>query len=173
MTFGKPTTLPTILAAIAARAATALGINAAYVFPSLDLGELGDTGGPADTFAVLVSPRGRVIQEAVAGGGPDMLNVEASVTLELWNRVDVDQSYRDTQALQDLTIGILASWRKLLKRDTGLQLYAAVAQAGDSQSILTEPMRLIDWDLRPRSAKAGWVKHVSRWEIKYLEDTTT
>lgn len=172
-TFGLPTTLPAVLEAIEGRAAYALGIDRAYAFTSLDLGDMADAGGPADVFVAIISPRGRVEQPDVAGGGMDALVVDATITLELWKRVEIDESYRDTAALKDAAVGILAIFRMLLRRDTGLQLYAPVAAAGGTVSILKEPMRLVDFDLRPRVPKAGWVKHVSRWEVKYREDTTS
>lgn len=170
-TFGLPTTLPAVLEAIEARAAYALSLDRSYVFTTLDLGDLPEAGGPADVFVALVSPRGRMDQGDVAGGGNDALVVDATITLELWTRVEMDESYRDTAALKDAAIGILARFRMLLRRATGLQLYAPVAAAGGTQSILKEPMRVVDFDLRPRIPKAGWVKHVSRWEVKYREDT--
>lgn len=176
LTFGLPTTLPAILDAVAAQAATALSLNAAYVFPAIELPKILDNGGPADTFVVLTGFRGVIDQGAVQGGGAVNLAVDGSFALELWNRVDVDESYRDTQAMKDLTIGILARWRLLLKRDgggnpLGLQMFAPLPTTGGTQSILREPMRVIDWDLRPRVVAAPWAKHVSRWQVKYLEDT--
>jgi hypothetical protein len=172
MIFGLPTTLPAILDAIGARAAACVGLDPAYVFPSLDLGDMAAIGAPTDVFIALTPLSGMVEQGDVMGGGPDALSIDATLAVELWTRVEVDESYRDTAALKDATFGILARWRLLLNRNTGLQLFAPVAVAGAQQSILKEPMRLIDWSLRPRIPAAGWVKHVSRWQVKYLEDTT-
>lgn len=172
-TFGLPTTLPAVLNAIAARAAACVGLDPAYVFPSLDLGDMAAVGAPADVFIAIMAPRGTIEQPDVMGGGPDDLSVDATISLELWTRVEVDEAYRDTAALTDAAIGILAYFRKLLNRNTGLQLFAPLPATGaGTQSILKEPMRLLDWDLRPRIPAAGWVKHSSRWQVKYLEDCT-
>lgn len=168
MVFGKPTDLSEILEAVRVRAAAALEIDEAYVFPSLDLGDMDHQGGPSDIFLVLTNPSGRIEQPDVVGGGNELLSIDSTLQLELWNRLEVDEGYRDTAGLSHATLGILAQWRKLLKDGVGLQLYAPVGTGG--QCILKEPMRVLSFDLRPRLPQAGWMKLVSRWEIKYVQN---
>lgn len=172
MTYGKLTDWSEILSAIAARAATALGISADYVFPSLDLGDMAEQGGPADTFCVLMNPSGLVSQGEVDGGGNELLAFDGSLQIELWNRLEVDESYRTYAALSHATLGILGQWKLLLNKTIGLQLYSPLPSGGGTQSILKEPMRLLSFDLRPRLPKAGWTKLVSRWEIKFVQSQT-
>lgn len=172
MTYGKPTTLSAVLAALEARAADALSVDPAFVWTSLDVGESDRTGVNADVCCVLTLPRGRIDQSHVAGGGDDLLSVDLTLTVELWVRVDLDEPFKDVQALRNATVGVLKYWRLLLAADAGLQLYSPTATGGN-QSILREPMRLVDFDLAPRKAAAGWAKVVSRWDVKYVEDTTS
>lgn len=171
-TFGKPTTLTDVLAAIKGRVASALGLSADYVFTALDLKQLEEVGGPADTFAVVTNPRGRIDQGAVAGGGEDNLLVYGSVEVQLWNRAEADENYKDTADLESAALGILAKWRLLLKRGAGLQMFYPDPSPG-TQTTFAEPMRVLDFEARPRTAAVGWTKLVSRWEVQYVEDTTT
>ncbi|HYE77928.1 MAG TPA: hypothetical protein VEI97_08080 [bacterium] len=173
MTFGRPTTLPEVLQALKRRVWECLEFAEEYVFVGLDLKDLEAEGGPADQFAVLTNPRAQVMAGDVTGGGADALAMDGRLELDLWARLETDEAYRDTAALEDATLGILQRWRRLLKRGTGLQLFAPLPESGGTQSLLIEPMRLVSWELRPRTPRVGWTRHVSAWEVKWLEDTTS
>lgn len=169
--FGKATDLSEILTQVGARVASALTLSADYVFASVELPEeMEGQGGPADQFVVLTGMAGRAIQPDVMGGGNSLLTFDGSLEVVLWNRLEVDQDYRDTAALSHATLGILVQWKQLLKASTGLQLYAPLPVAGGGQCILVEPMRVLSFDLRARLSTAGWTKLVSRWEIKWVQD---
>lgn len=170
LTFGKPTDLSEILPLVRTRVAAALALSTDYVFPTLDLGDMESQGAPSDVMAVIIPEGGRIEQGEVSGGGNYDLAVDGALQVELWNRLEVDENSKDLAALTHASLGILVQWRNLLKRDTGLQLYAPVPEGGGAQSILREPMRVLSFNFRPRLAKAGWTKLVSRWELKYIQD---
>lgn len=162
-TFGIPTDWETLLPLIAARAATAGSwINSSYSFTSLDLGDIEEAGGPADSFVALMNPSITPVQSWVAGGGNGSMLVDGTVEVHLWDRCEVDEGYRSTARLESTTLGILRKWKQLLK---ALQLWYPET-AGASK--LSEPMRLINAQVMP--VKNGWAKVVSRWSVKFIQD---
>lgn len=168
MTYGRPTTLQDVLAAIAVRAATAgTWIGTDFVWQSLDIGELQRTGFTADTVVVLGEFRGSFNQSDIAGGGNYVCTVEGTLDVSLYHRLSVDEVARDTTRIQSSTLGMVAKWHDLLRKLSQFSPEHTIAGLGSGECILEEPMRPLSFHTKPADKVNGWASMTTPFEVKF------
>ncbi len=165
MLYGDSTTLEDILAAITNQLVTTSSVLAAErVIITMADAEVFDGDPPGDQFLTIAPSTFRADEGLVTGGG--VLGTDGVLSISLWSRFEVDWASADADALQDQTNGILAKWRAVL---ASLQLFAPTDVSGNC--ILEEPMRVVNWSVRPRR-RATWLVIDSSWELKFVQDLT-
>ena len=165
MVFGDPTTLETILAAIAAKLVGDSVLVAERVITTLADVEYFEGDPPADQFLAIAPLTFDTIEGQVTGGGANLFGTNGQLSMALWNRFEVDWALSDSDSLTDQTNGILAKWRAIL---ASLQLFAPTDGSGNC--ILEEPMRLVRWAVRPRRERTPWLVIDSTWEIRFVQN---
>ena len=108
MTYGDPTTVETILQAIAAQVVAETDLLAERVITTLADVEYFEGDPPADQFLALVPVAFDAIEGQVTGGGANLFGTNGQLSMSLWNRFEVDWSSSDSDSLTDQTT---AFWR--------------------------------------------------------------
>jgi hypothetical protein len=163
MTYGDPTTLEDILSSITNQLVTTSAVLAAErVIITMADAEFFDGDPPGDQFLTIAPATFRADEGLVTGGG--VLGTNGTLSISLWSRFEVDWASADADALQDQTNGILAKWRTVL---ASLQLFAPTDESGNC--ILEEPMRVINWSVRPRH-RAPWLVIDSSWDARFVQE---
>lgn len=164
--YGKPTTIPTLLSAISAQVADSLELDSAQMFVSLEDDKLGDY--PSFAQFVQISPRrGTIDQKFEASSGQVLITME--IVVHLYQELGLDVAFSNQEMLNNATSGITESLRAILK---SLNQFSPVASAQDEQSIVTEPMRPSGFDFMPRRATNSFAVVRSSHLVSFIMDLT-
>ena len=121
---------------------------------------------PADRFVAIKPLDFPVWEEAVTGGGNDLLWFDGEWEITLFVRYGIDADFADDQYLFDPVSGILPQWSAIIHN---LQLFDPVNSAGNG--VLNEPMRIASRGFRNMPRRTGgvatWGRLKSWWEVKY------
>lgn len=165
MLYGQQTTIEAILAAVQQKLVDDDVAATDYIFETLAGDEEYDLRPNADTFVTMTPTSGRPLYGDVAGGGSAMTTIDLQLSIGLWRRLWIDQDTKDTQLLGNPALGILPKWRLFVK---SLQMFAA---PGTPNSLFVEPMRLLGFDIKPRTVnEQRWAKVTSLWQVLFVMD---
>jgi len=167
-TLRQSTNLETIIPLVKAQIAlTNMVLDPSRIFASLMSDQEIMARAPADQFIAIKPTEFPVWEEAVTGGGNDLLWIDGHWEITYFLRYGVDQGFADDQYLIDPVSGILPKWSLLIHN---LQLFDPVNASGTAY--LAEPMRLAigGWRNIPTSRGniATWGRLKSFWEVKYV-----
>jgi hypothetical protein len=134
---------------------------------------------PGDRFLVIAPGNFTVNQGLVDGGGVDfgltnasiptlstLFEVEHVLNIILWGRIQTDEPERDDNLILDTTWGMTSMFRTSVAYP--LQLFDPVDSGGNG--ILSQPMRLLTFDIPRKTQRAGWAKLTSQWELFFQQN---
>lgn len=166
MTFGTPIDLGPLLNALVTKIGTTDEIlPPERVLLTLENDADLDLDPLSDAFLTIAPVDFPIDDGAVDGGGNDLMATNSTIEVALYNRFEVDYTHLDVQALTDATNGILTLWKSIL---TSLQLFTP--DDGHGAGYLLEPMRCRGWKVPKRKTDSPWLRIVSQWEMKFVQD---
>lgn len=165
VTYGHPTTPADILALVAARLQSRLGLSASLVFVSLHPDDWHLKFPPADRFATLRMVSGQSDPKAAAGGGRLTTCLDSTLRVAVFQRLDRDREGRAGKGLTDPAVSLLGD---LTAVADALQMYEPVSPELPTQCLLREPMRLASVSLPSKGGDANpWCIAESNWKADF------
>jgi hypothetical protein len=160
-----PSSYEDVLLAIETQLVSSLGLDPSQVvFRDEDT----DDFEPAGDLALTIIP-GKLPLDlaAFAGGGNTWPLFRGQTKVVIWLRLDLDQEGWAKTLLTDKAAGILALFRRVFK---ALSLFDPKNDAGDY--ILSEPMRIVIGDVRPKRTQLGRARLAMVWHTFWQQDMT-
>lgn len=164
MTFGTPTTLDVILNALAAQVTGNTALLPEQVRLTLETEEQIDADPTADQFLTIAPFDFPVNDGAVTGGGSSLMETDGVLEVQFYARYEADYTHVDVDSLTDPALGILATWRTVLK---SLHLFTPVDGSGNG--LLCVPLKCRGWKIPRRKPKSRWIRIYSTWLAPFVE----
>lgn len=165
MTFGTPTDLPELLAAVRTRLVSVSGVAPHLVFPTVWPEEDLLDKPPGNQFLTVRPLTFPGVASLAAGAGTAARAYDGRVRVSVFYRLDLDQFLRSADWLTK-DPGPLATWLKVLG---GLEQYAPPRAADPTKCLLIEPMRNDPgFEVPQRKLPPGWSQIDSTWQLKFV-----
>ena len=166
--FGQPTDLGIVLNAL--KSALTVGsppiVDLTRLFISLETVDRLEKDPLDDSWLSIAPTSFNVNQGVVMGGGTSTTEQDGNLEITQWNRYEADYTHDDVLAITDTSLGIIAAWKPIMK---ALQMLTPLDPV-TGWCYLIEPMRLVSWKFVKRSPNNPWLRIISNWECKYVEN---
>jgi hypothetical protein len=164
MTFGTPTTLDVLLNALSAQVVANTALLPEQVRLTLETEEQIDSDPSADQFLTIAPAEFPVNDGAVTGGGSSLMETDGTIEIQFYARYEADYAHVDVDSLTDSALGILATWRTILK---SLHLFTPTDQNGNG--LLCTPLKCRGWKIPRRKPNSRWIRIYSTWLMPFVE----
>lgn len=121
-------------------------------------------------FAVVWPQNLPVNQDVYAGAGPVWTQFDSTWHIHFFVKLNKDQQFSDAQFLTDSSVGMAVFLQRAI---TSFSDVNSTLDFGTSDSLLDQPMRLLNIRMNPRKPGVGWGWAETTWAIKFRSDFTT